>query len=237
MWLDANDDLKLFRNGIYEPFETAIVRACVKPGDVVLDIGAHIGYYTLILANCVGTDGCVYAFEPDPANFRLLTRNVHSNHYRHVTLLKKAVSDRCGDAVLLQAANSSHHSLLNPGAGRVGLGAETLTIDAYLQGRADQIHFVKIDTEGCELNVIKGMSGVLNRSPQVTVMMEFAPSRMVANAQEPRELLSILLDQGFCLWNIDEQTDMLVPLDIDRSLEEWMPAHRSYTNLLCLKSG
>jgi protein-L-isoaspartate O-methyltransferase len=56
----------------YEPFETQWIEYFVRPGDVVLDVGAHIGYYTLLLSRLVGDQGRVYAFEPDPSNFALL---------------------------------------------------------------------------------------------------------------------------------------------------------------------
>lgn len=110
MFLDAQDILNLSINGIYEPLETEVVGREVSAGDVVVDIGAHIGYYTLMLARIVGPCGKVYAFEPDPENFTLLQRNVKENGYRNVVLLQKAVSDRNGSATLyLSDDNSGDH--------------------------------------------------------------------------------------------------------------------------------
>src|SRR5437867_3185244 len=90
MHLDPTDSVvspTLRHFGVFEPFETQLVQQMVRPGDVVLDVGANIGYYTLIFAELVGEQGHVYAFEPDPRNFAFLAKNVHSNRYRNVTLV------------------------------------------------------------------------------------------------------------------------------------------------------
>ena len=96
MFLDSNDSLRLSINRVYEPSETKTIKTHVKKGDVVLDIGANIGYYTLIFAELVGEKGKVYAFEPDPTNFDLLRKNVEINGYRNITLIQKAVSNKNG---------------------------------------------------------------------------------------------------------------------------------------------
>src|ERR1700674_193031 len=90
MFLDRNDSLQLYATGIYEPIETEIVKREVRSGEVVLDIGAHIGYYTLLFARLVGESGRVFAFEPDPANFAILSSNVAVNAYENVTLIRSA---------------------------------------------------------------------------------------------------------------------------------------------------
>ena len=81
MFLDPKDSLRLSIFGVYEPFETDLVQHEVGEGDVVLDIGANIGYYTLIFARIVGEGGKVFAFEPDPDNFALLKKNVEASGY------------------------------------------------------------------------------------------------------------------------------------------------------------
>lgn len=91
MFLDSKDSLRLSIHGIYEPLETELAKKEVKKGNVVLDIGANIGYYTLIFAKLVGEDGKVFAFEPDPTNFALLKKNVEMNGYKNVMFVQKAV--------------------------------------------------------------------------------------------------------------------------------------------------
>ena len=96
MFLDSVDSLRLSFNGVYEPCETEFVMNEIKKGDVVLDIGANIGYYTLIFARLVGEEGKVFAFEPDPENFALLKKNVEINGYHNVVLVQKAISNKTG---------------------------------------------------------------------------------------------------------------------------------------------
>src|SRR5262249_42101912 len=93
MYLDARDSLDLSLNHVYEPFETELVQSLVHENDTVVDVGANIGYYTLIFARLVGPRGRVFAFEPDPGNFALLKKNVEANRYKNVVLVNAALSD------------------------------------------------------------------------------------------------------------------------------------------------
>jgi len=116
MFLDPTDSIvspTLLRDGYFEPYETTLIESEIRPGDVVLDIGANIGYYTLIFARLVGERGRVYAFEPDPTNFRLLKKNVRANGYQNVIFVKKAVADSSGSMPLyLCPDNKGDHPAL-----------------------------------------------------------------------------------------------------------------------------
>ena len=95
LYLDKEDSLLLStRKDSYDKFEIECLKRIIKKGDIVVDLGANIGYYTLILAQLVGEFGHVYAFEPEPSNFELLSKNVKENNHNHVTLVQKAVSDK-----------------------------------------------------------------------------------------------------------------------------------------------
>jgi len=74
MYLDEKDSLQLNFNGNFEPVETEIVKKEIKENDIILDVGANIGYYSLIFAQLIGKSGKVYSFEPDPTNFEILKK-------------------------------------------------------------------------------------------------------------------------------------------------------------------
>ncbi|MCG2725697.1 MAG: FkbM family methyltransferase [Elusimicrobia bacterium] len=114
MFLDPEDNLALSTCGVYagESFMTEFVKKVIKKGDIVLDLGAHIGYYTLIFAKLVGNEGKVIAFEPSPNNFALLKKNIGINGYKNVILKQKAVSNK-NENIKLYLSGSLCHKIYN----------------------------------------------------------------------------------------------------------------------------
>ena len=90
----GGDSLELSSMGSYEPFETEIIKKNIKEGDHVVDLGASVGYYTLLMAKWVGETGKVYSFEANPEKFSILEKNVQLNNYQNVTLIHKMVSNK-----------------------------------------------------------------------------------------------------------------------------------------------
>ena len=115
MYLNTEDtglSPSLLIRRIYEPYETELFKKLIKSGMVVVDIGANIGYYTLLAAKLVGNNGRVYAFEPEPTNYRFLIKNIELNRYKNIKLIQKAVSDKHGKArIFLDKHNLGMHSL------------------------------------------------------------------------------------------------------------------------------
>jgi len=151
MFLDSKDSLSLSIYGIHEPLVTELVKKEIKKGNVVLDIGAHIGYYTLIFAKLVGEEGKVFAFEPDPTNFSLLKKNVEINGYKNVELVQKAVSNKNGKIKLyLSEENSGDHRIYNSHDGRKFIEVEAIRLDDYFKNYNGAIDFIKMDIQGAE---------------------------------------------------------------------------------------
>ncbi|HCX31114.1 MAG TPA: methyltransferase, partial [Blastocatellia bacterium] len=121
----------------------------------VVDIGANVGYYTLIAASVVGASGKVYAFEPEPSNYELLTRNIAANGHKNVLPSPEAVSDRVGSMKLyIDSQNFGNRSFSQQNIVHDGgaVDVNTTTLDCLcLSGKiAKQIDVMKIDAQGAE---------------------------------------------------------------------------------------
>jgi FkbM family methyltransferase len=146
--------------GTAEPHLQRAIKKYVATGDTVYDIGANEGYFSLSLAKQVGRSGLVIAFEPVPQNLELLRKNIETNRLSNVHVFDVAASDRCGEAVIRIADNSSMASLVwhkgNPSV--VELAVKTIAIDYLVKaGDLPVPRFVKIDVEGAEGLVLLGM--------------------------------------------------------------------------------
>ena len=171
MYLDAEDSLDLSWNQDYEPCETRFCLSQLRDGDVALDIGANIGYYTLLFARRVGPRGHVFAFEPEPSNFALLTKNVQLNGYTNVTLVNKAVSDTNGRLRLfLSMGNNADHRVYDSQDGRHSVEVESVRLDDHFAGFSRAINFIKMDIQGAVLPAAQGMTSLLQKNPDVVLV-------------------------------------------------------------------
>ena len=146
--------------GSHEPHLQKIIRDYVAVGDTVYDIGANVGYVSLCLAKRVGNSGLVIAFEPVPRNAAAFRENIRMNHLPNVQLVESAASGGSGEAVIRIAENLATASLVwhrnNPAATEVAIN--TVSIDELVEsGDLGYPKFVKIDVEGAEGSVLKGM--------------------------------------------------------------------------------
>lgn len=233
MMLDLRDTMlsrTLLFQGSWEPFETNLVKRLVRKEDTVLDVGANVGYYTLILAS---VSRKVYAFEPEPKAFALLKANVDLNGYQNVVLIEKAASDQAGVLKLyLSPDNLGEHSL-SADEGRDSVEVEMVRLDDLFAGKQDRIDFVKMDIEGGELAALRGMRHLIEASPRMKMTTEFWPLGLKRMGVEPADYLKALLGLGFSLQEIDEPKRSLTPVAESR-LSEFAERPRS-TNLLCEK--
>lgn len=220
IYLDEEDTMRLSTRGYYEPFTTKFVQSIVKRGEVVLDIGANIGYYTLLFAKLVGQDGKVYAFEPHPQNFSLLRRNVEYNGYGNVVLEQKAVADTSGIAALYLAKSGSHHHSIckNNFNTTSSLDIGLISLDDYFERNigiakenAKKVSIIKIDVEGAEFDVLKGMEKVLEDNEEIKLILEFTPSFLEDLQIKPKKLITFLEGKGFRLFFINEKKGKIEP--------------------------
>jgi FkbM family methyltransferase len=176
LFVDLRDDavgLHIVR-GNYEVQETEFFRSIIEPGMTVADVGANIGYYTLLAANRVGPSGAVVAFEPLEHNASLLVRMVEENELGdRVRVQRQAVSDRAGTAELTIAAGArnSGGAYLAPTTdvrpGFVTQQAETVTLDSFEE--LQNVDVLKIDVEGAEPFAFLGAQTMFEKARPIVI--------------------------------------------------------------------
>ena len=237
LFLDKLDSLELFLHGSYEEFETETVKKIIKKGDIVLDVGANIGYYTLIFAKLVGKDGMVFAFEPEPTNFDLLKKSVTINGYKNVILIRKALSDRTGKTKLfLSEVNLGDHMIMDTKENRNSIEIDTITGEDYFRDLNKKINFIKMDIQGAEIDALRGMSSLLQKMNEIKIMIEFAPM-WLKFGNDPLELLNLLNEYDFKISEIDVSRKKIIPIDSQELIKKYPPERKKHTNLLCSKNG
>jgi FkbM family methyltransferase len=239
MFLDDRDSLGLSWHNTFEPAETALFQREVKPGDTVVDIGANIGYFTLLFARLVGETGRVYAFEPDPENFALLTKNLNVNGYQNVRAFNEAVSDANGTLHLYRSnENRGDHRIYDSGDGRAPVTVRAVRLDDRLAGDGGPVHFIKMDIQGAEGLALKGMRNVLKRNSHLTLVTEFWPNGIKRSGIEPNVFLSTLQEEGFALQRIDKKSLRLIETDAEWLLNKQVyEGDMDFVNLVCRKGG
>jgi FkbM family methyltransferase len=149
--------------GTYEPEQTRRFAELLKPGMRVLDVGAHVGYYTLLSARLVGAAGRVAAFEPSPANLRVLRHHVSLNRLGNVTIVDAAVAGAEGTARFDLAHGSGTGQL----AGDGGLEVRTVTLDAWCERQTFVPDLIKLDIEGAEASALPAAATILAARPPI----------------------------------------------------------------------
>jgi len=238
MFLDSEDSLRLSINEEYDEFETTLIKKLITNGNTVIDIGANIGYYTLIFARLVGTQGKVFAFEPELNNFELLKKNITINGYENVTTINKAASNKIGKQELyLFEYNKAGHSLLNPEKGNdvKTTTIDTTTLDDYFKKLDFNVDFIKMDIEGAEAKALQHMSTIITSNKNIILMTEFFPYMLKKSGIEPEEYLNLLTNYGFNIFHMEKKNRKLVPIDAKSLLKQFNIKKENRTNLLCIK--
>jgi FkbM family methyltransferase len=199
----------LYATGISEREVSEFIGQYLGPGMTFIDVGAYVGEHCVRASRIVGDHGRVYAFEPSPDTFQVLTRNVHSNHLQNVLCQRIALSDGDGEALyerrlypdgagLSREAESIHIGKLNPILSRFPV--KTRRVDDYVQEqKISAVDLVKLDVEGAELKVLRGSRNTLSRFGPALIF-EFDPRLMGTYGFTPLEVVSFLGTLGYRLF-------------------------------------
>jgi FkbM family methyltransferase len=201
---------RIYFFGAWEPQITAFVRDRLKSGDIFIDVGANIGYYTLLAASLVGATGKVFAIEASPTIFNYLKNNILLNDFRNIQTFQEAASDHEGvlDVFLAPDSNIGATTTLPDEANTKGCIHEasvpTRTLDAII-GKEELLaaRLLKIDVEGAEKSVIDGIAHLLPYfSNNTEWVFEITPKALKSSNDGVVGLFNLFRDAGYTIYQI-----------------------------------
>lgn len=201
----------IYFTGIYEPAVTKIFTQIVSRGDVCLDIGANIGWFTTLFQKLTGESGHVHAFEPVPSIFEHLRRNVTMNEPpRNVTLNNIALGDveKEIEMHVFRDLPDGHASMATFGEENYEtFGCPMITLDSYLtQNKVGDVRVVKMDIEGAELMMLKGASKLFDQKELPVLEVEMALATTRGFGYLPNDLVEFISSHGdYEFYEIDER--------------------------------
>jgi FkbM family methyltransferase len=196
-----------FAKGTYElPLQKAFA-AYVQPGNVFYDIGANIGFFTVLAAQLVGKSGQVYAFEPVPENAERVRYNAKLNQFKNVTVFQKAVSANKGEGNLLLAHHSGGATLSTVGTPpdlRGSMQVELVCVDDLVaQKKMKPPTAVKVDVEGAEIEVLKGMLKTIDQYKPI-IFYEVDDGNKESFQQKSDALESFIRELGYKIIHLED---------------------------------
>lgn len=230
----ANLSRELYCYG-FEEAEMQFLKKYLKNDDVVFDIGANVGLFTLICSEFVGNSGTIHAFEPSPQTFNWLEQNVNSNKLKNVILNQLAVSDKDGTIGfhLSEEGYDAFNSIVKPskGSNYISQTVNCLTLDSYVEKHQLQgkIQIIKIDVEGFEISLLSGASRILSAENAPDLVVEFTESNAENAGFTCAQLYAKIVGFGYELFHYNAETNSLIP-------EPEAMSYVKYKNLVATKN-
>ncbi|MFN2460684.1 MAG: FkbM family methyltransferase [Candidatus Velthaea sp.] len=243
LFVDANDVSlapHLIIDGVWEEHVERALRTVVKRGMQVLEVGANVGFFTVLFAHAVGTSGAVDAFEPDPALAALVRDNAEINGFHEIVCLHElALTDSIGTAEFFTRDRHRGNGTLmpsleqipwNPSDRPAAITVRTTTLDAHVAATGRRPDLVKIDAEGAEPAVLRGAQELLSDGKPLVLILELIPAFLRSAGEDPQAFLEHLAAHGFRLRFIEERRRARI---VDASVETLL--QRRYSELLLVR--
>src|SRR5215218_675539 len=213
-------DAYIYCFGIWEPNLTHWVRSRLRPGDVFIDVGANIGYFSLLASRLVGDGGAIVAVEALPETFQRLQRNIELNRASNVRAVNAAAGARRGKVRLYRgpASNRGETTTAESSGFQPDIEVECLPLAEILTPEeARRARIIKIDVEGAEWEVVEGMLPLLGSCrPDLEIMVEINPKYAGPQGRRPEEILEAFAPFGFRPFRIANPYNPLTYLSSER---------------------
>ncbi|MBN1850754.1 MAG: FkbM family methyltransferase [Deltaproteobacteria bacterium] len=208
LWLDDNIDFLIWLYGYYEIHESRMFLSLLKPDNVVVDVGANIGYYSLLAASRTGNGGKVFAFEPVPLTFFRLKKNVQ--RIECVEALQMACGDEDGFTEIYISdfrvnGQSGCSRILSPLPNNPNIKEKVplIRLDTFFGGKKQtKIDLMKIDTEGYELKVLMGSENILRDNKDIKILLEMNEKYIRMCGSTPEDFFDYLEGFGLHPWRL-----------------------------------
>lgn len=210
-WLDPDPkayvDYCIISTGVFEPFSSKLVRKIVQPGDTVLDIGANIGYYSVMLSRCVGERGKVLSFEPMEYYREILDKNIRQNNISNVEIFPFGFSNKETQYKCIRGDSSA--TIHFYGKQHDFEIIQCKTLDAFcMEKKLDCVDFIKIDVDGHEPCIMQGGNSFFKKYDP-TILLEVAHLYYFKQGTFAWDFYSMLKEQGYNIYDEDGGTPIL----------------------------
>lgn len=233
LFLNQNDPMVSGAIGlnVYENYEIEVFTKLLKPEMIFVDVGANIGFYTLLAAGKVSS---ILAFEPDKTNFAILQKNIEHNHIK-ANLYNLALADKLGEIFLFEnPENFGDRRIYQFDSSGAKVAVSAVNLDDFLETHnISKVDLIKIDIQGAEGLALQGMKKLLAQ-PSLQMIMEFFPAGLLASGFEPVTILNLLAENQFQIFDLDGRRRQMNQITEFATFTKKFK-ETDYTNLYCKK--
>lgn len=222
----------------YEEFTSNIIKNLAQNIDLFIDVGAHYGYYSLLVGQA--NPNCeIVAYEPAPINYEILQRNIQLNHLKNAKAFNQAVSNENGQVNFNIATASDNCAFINHPATPTfqQINIQSITLPELLSKKKGLRTLIKIDAEGHELKILEGFKEILSEADNIQMVLKINPECLLLDGTTPEELFTTLTALGYKSYFLDEINYQYFQPS-DNGVETWedILGKRKYINIFCKKA-
>jgi FkbM family methyltransferase len=203
----------------------------IRKRDTIIDVGANIGFYSVMFSGLVGKEGKIYAFEPDNYNFEKLEETIKG--IPNVIMRKAAVSNQTGQLEFYTSLDKNvDHRAYAPDSFATKYTVDCISLDEF-PGKDTKVDVLKVDVQGYEMKVYKGAENLIKNNPNIKIFSEFWPYGLQKAGSSKEEFYSFFRNKGFSVYLLKEGSQTQIN---DESLKEFPIVEEEYFNVLVYKS-